>query len=116
MSSAAQTELVEIVARPRSSVKVGYLTFICVLLVSAWYMASNLKRGWVPHDEGALAESADRVLHGELPHRDFDEIYTGGLSFLNAAAFRIFGTNLASMRYMLYAFAMAWVVSFYCCA
>jgi hypothetical protein len=76
-------------------------------------MAHELKRGWVPWDEGTLAQSAERVLHGELPHRDYNEVYTGGLSYLNAAAFRLFGTNLASMRYMLFLFFLAWVPAAY---
>src|SRR5216684_2399175 len=84
-----------------------------VLLLSALYMARELKRGWVPSDEGTLAESADRVLRGELPHRDYHEGYTGGLSYLNAMAFRLFGTNLASLRYMLFLFFLAWVPAVY---
>jgi hypothetical protein len=87
--------------------------FALVLVLSALYMARELKRGLVPWDEGVLAESAERVLHGELPHRDYHEIYTGGLSYLNAAAFRAFGTNLASMRYMLFLFLLAWVPASY---
>lgn len=77
-------------------------------------MGWELKRGWVPSDEGTLAESAQRILEGQLPHRDFHEGYTGGLGYLNAAAFRLFGTNLASMRYMMFLFFLLWVpVSFY---
>ncbi len=89
------------------------LSLVLVLLLSGLYMGRELKRGWVPGDEGTLAESADRVLHGELPHRDYHEGYTGGLSYLNAAAFRLFGTNLASMRYMLFLFFLAWVPAVY---
>src|SRR5450759_3184987 len=74
----------------------GRLLFVLVFLLSALYMAHELKRGWVPWDEGTMAESAERVLHGELPHRDYHEGYTGGLSYLNAAAFPVFGTNLVS--------------------
>jgi hypothetical protein len=84
-----------------------------VLVLSALYMGRELKRGWVPSDEGILAESADHVLHGELPHRDYHDGYTGGLSYLNATAFRLFGTNLASMRYLLFLFFLAWVPSVY---
>ena len=90
-----------------------WLLLALVLLLSGLYMAKELKRGWVPSDEGTLAESADRVLHGEFPHRDYHEGYTGGLSYLNAAAFRLFGTNLASMRYMLFLFFLAWVPAVY---
>ncbi|MGA9543723.1 MAG: hypothetical protein WBQ85_09145 [Candidatus Sulfotelmatobacter sp.] len=91
----------------------GRLVLVLVLLLSALYMALELKRGWVPSDEGTLAESAEHVLKGELPHRDYHEVYTGGLSHLNAAAFRLFGTNLASMRYMLFLFFLAWVPAVY---
>ena len=90
-----------------------WFLLILVWLLSALYMGMELGRGWFPHDDGVLAQSAERVLHGEVPHRDFDEIYTGGLSYLNAGAFRLFGTNLASMRYMLYLFFLAWVPSLY---
>jgi len=91
----------------------GRLVFVVVFFLSALYMARELNRGWVPHDEGALGQSAERVLRGEVPHHDFDEIYTGGLSYLNAAAFRIFGTKLTSLRFVLYLFFLAWVPSVY---
>jgi hypothetical protein len=92
---------------------VRWLLIATVFLLSASYVARDLKRGWVGHDEGYLAQTAERVLHGELPHRDFDESYTGGLTYLNAFAFRLFGTNLASLRYVLYLFVLAWIPAFY---
>jgi hypothetical protein len=92
---------------------VSRLLVLLVFALSALYMARELKRGLVPWDEGVLAESAERVLHGELPHRDYHELYTGGLSELNAVAFRAFGTNLVSMRYMLFLFLLAWVPASY---
>ena len=87
--------------------------FASVLLLSALYAGSGLKRGWFPWDEGEIAQSAESVLNGELPHRDFPENYTGGLDYLNALSFRMFGTNLASMRYMLFLFFLLWVPAFY---
>ncbi len=77
--------------------------------MSGIYTASLLKRGWVPHDEGTIAQSAERVLEGQLPHRDFDELYTGGLTYLNALAFRLFGETLLAPRIMLFLFFLAWV-------
>ena len=68
-----------------------------------------LPRGWVPHDEGSIAQSAERVLAGDLPHRDFDELYTGGLTYLNAVAFRLFGETLLAPRIMLFLFFLVWV-------
>jgi hypothetical protein len=85
------------------------LLMIGVIALSATYVGWHLGRGWVPHDEGALGQSAVRVLHGELPHRDFDELYTGGLTYLNALAFRLFGTRLIAMRLVLFAVFLAWI-------
>lgn len=82
---------------------------VVVWLASALYVGARLDRGWVPHDEGALGHSAERILGGELPHRDFDEIYTGGLSVLNAAAFRLVGTNLRAPRVALFAVFLLWI-------
>lgn len=78
----------------------------------AWY----LRRGWVPHDEGAFGEAALRVLGGELPHRDYDELYTGGLTYLHALGFRALGIDLASLRIVLFAWFLAWVPAVYCVA
>ena len=41
---------------------------------------------------------AERVLLGELPHRDFDGMYSGGLELFHALAFKLFGTRLISLR------------------
>jgi hypothetical protein len=81
---------------------------LVVWAISAGYMATHLKSGWIPHDEGTLGLSAERVLHGELPHRDFDD-YTGGLTFAHALAFRELGISSGSMRAVLFAFFLVWV-------
>lgn len=73
-----------------------------VVVVAAAYLAPLMLKGWVPFDEGTLGQSAHRILIGQLPHRDFDEVYTGGLSFAHAAAFRIMGENLVTLRSVLF--------------
>jgi hypothetical protein len=88
--------------------KTYVLVLAVVWLLSLMYMAASVKRGWVPHDEGTLGLSAERVLQGQLPHRDFDD-YTGGLTFVHAMAFRLLGINSASMRIVLFAFFVPWV-------
>jgi hypothetical protein len=80
---------------------------VIVTAVAALSIGRLMVRGWVPFDEGALGQSADRVLLGQLPHRDFDEIYTGGLSIVHALAFRLLGENLVSMRLVLFAAIVA---------
>jgi hypothetical protein len=92
--------------------EIGYRNAVMItltLVLSAAYMGRELKRGWVPHDEGTLAQSAERVARGELPHRDFDDVYTGGLALFDAAAFRLLGTNLASLRYVAFVIFLIWV-------
>jgi hypothetical protein len=56
-----------------------------------------------------LAQSAERVLYGELPHRDYDESYTGGLSYVHAQAFRVLGIQLLSLRIVLFVAFLAFV-------
>ena len=99
-----------------SSPLLNILLCAAVVLAAFFYMHHYMLRGWVSHDEGTLAQTADRVLRGELPHRDFDDVYTGGLAYLNAVAFQIFGPTLASFRDMLMIFALAWTAAMYYCA
>jgi hypothetical protein len=49
------------------------------------------------------------VLGDELPHRDFDELYTGLLTLYHAAGFALFGASLATVRWMLLAAFALWV-------
>src|SRR5438270_1643870 len=100
-------------APERSSLRRWWGILLVVWLISAIYSGSLLKRGWIPYDEGTFAQSAERVLAGELPHRDYGDPYTGGLAFLNAFAFWLFGTNFASMRIVLFIFLLAWIPAFY---
>lgn len=89
------------------------VVLLIVWSVSAAYLAFEANRDWIPHDEGVLAQTAERVLQGELPHRDFDDTYTGGLALLHALAFRLFGTSLLSLRLALLLFGMAFVATVY---
>lgn len=93
-----------------------FAILLVVWLLSGIYEGTHLRRGFVPWDAGAYAESAVRVLHGQLPHRDFIEVYTGGLTYLDAAAMRVFGENLAAERLMLFAFFLSWIPALYCIA
>ena len=86
---------------------------LVVLAVAGALLASQLDQGWFPHDEGALGQAAERVLAGEVPHRDFDEIYTGLLTYLHAAAFKVGGHASTTLRIPLFLFAMAWVAALY---
>jgi hypothetical protein len=84
-----------------------------VWIVAAIYLRSSAYRGWIPTDEGSLAHSAERVLGGELPHRDFDELYTGGLSLFYALGFAVLGVKLSSIRTVLLLCSLLWVPAVY---
>lgn len=61
-------------------------------------VAAYVDHFWIPLDDGTLAQSAERVLAGELPHRDFGDPYTGLNAVVGALAFRFFGVSLAVLR------------------
>lgn len=64
-------------------------------------------------DEGMLGESAERVMHGELPHRDFVDVYTGALAQLDAVGFRIWGVSIETLRTVLVIATLLWVPVFF---
>jgi Dolichyl-phosphate-mannose-protein mannosyltransferase len=92
------------------------LILACVMVVSAAYTGAHLRSGWVPADDGILGQSAMRVFNGQLPHRDFVEMYGGGLNYIHALFFRLFGVNLVSLRISVFLFFLTWIAAvFYIC-
>ena len=75
---------------------------LILLGASVLYAALLLDRGWIPHDDGTIGETALRILRGQLPHRDFSDVYTGGLAYWNALSFALFGVNLLAPRILLF--------------
>jgi hypothetical protein len=75
---------------------------LVLLGASVVYAALLLDRGWIPHDDGTIGETALRVFEGQLPHRDFSDVYTGGLAYWNALSFALFGVNLLAPRILLF--------------
>ena len=96
--------------------RAGTAVLLIGWLLAAGFVALHLDRGWVPHDEGAFAQSAQRVLAGELPHRDFTELYTGGMTFLNAGVFWLFGENLLWLRLPMFVLFVAFIPCVYAIA
>jgi hypothetical protein len=89
------------------------LVFAAVWVVSVAYVATRIGRSWGPPDEGLLGQSAERLLNGQLPHRDFTELYTGGLTALHALAFRLFGIRMMVLRAVLLVAVACWVPVLY---
>jgi hypothetical protein len=84
-----------------------------LVVAGCLYLTAFVARGWMPHDEGMLGQTAERVLHGAIPHTDYEEPYTGGLSWLYAAVFKLSGTDLVNVRWMLLALACLTLVLCY---
>ena len=92
---------------------VHLLVLGAILAIAGAYVGARIGSGWVPADDGTLSQSAVRVMQGQLPHRDFAEIYTGGLGIIHALAFRVFGVNLMSLRLCVFLFFLAWIPAVY---
>jgi hypothetical protein len=57
---------------------------------------------WIdPVDEGYFLDLADRVLHGQLPYRDFATYYTPGVFYLFALCLKLFGISMLSVRFLM---------------
>ena len=87
----------------------GTIALVFGWLASCAFLALHLNQGWMPGDDGAFSQSATRILDGQLPHRDFTEIYTGGMAFLDAGVFAVFGQNLIWLRLPLILVFVAYV-------
>lgn len=64
-------------------------------------------------DEGMIVYGIWRVSAGELPYRDFHQIYGPSTFFLGGALFRVFGADLAVLRYLVLAVKAALCVLVY---
>ena len=95
------------------SIRARWVWGTLAVVVAGVYVAFHLQTGWFPHDEGQLGQAAERVMQGELPHRDFDEMYTGALTYLNAASFHLFGVRSESTRWMLFLFFLPFCASLF---
>jgi len=89
------------------------LVLCAVVVIGGLYVGTKVNHSWIAVDDGTLAQSALRVFEGQLPHSDFSEIYTGGLSFIHAAAFHVFGVNLRSLRICVFLFFLCWIPAVY---
>jgi len=89
------------------------IALLVTLIVTTIYLSTMRNHGWIAHDEGLLAHSAERILAGESPHIDFQDPYTGGLSYWHAQVFRVLGTSLTSLRTILIGVAILAVIAWF---
>ena len=77
------------------------LAFGISTLASLTILLHFHNRFWYAPDDGAYAHVAERILQGEVLHRDVQDIHMGYINFTNALALQTFGNRLVSMRYPL---------------
>lgn len=73
-----------------------FVIFISLLLI---FILNNnfFEQIWFPHDIGLLGHMSERVFNGEKPHIDFNDTYTGLLSYIHSAFYKYYGVSLAGM-------------------
>jgi len=79
------------------------LTVTASLIILFYYH----NRFWLPRDDGYYAHIAERILRGEVLHRDVQALHPGYVYYLNALALNLFGHDLISLRYPLVAAGVA---------
>lgn len=89
------------------------LSILLPLGLALLFISLFLGVGWLPWDDGMLAQTAIRVLQGEIPHRDFVDPYTGLLTLWHAAIFKVFGVDLIYLRWPLFAACTVFTLCLY---
>lgn len=84
-----------------------------LIALTAVYLFPFVRRSWIPADEGTFALTALRALGGEWPHVDFDDLYTGGQTWMYAAVFAVFGVDLVWIRFAIFVCALVAVATWY---
>jgi hypothetical protein len=83
------------------------------IVAAAAVLIRRFDQGWFENDDGSFAHEAERILAGELPHRDFAELYTGLLSFVNAGVFALLGHDIVNLRIPLFVLFLAFAACYF---
>lgn len=77
------------------------LAWIVVISINLGLLLYFNNRFWCAADDGLYAHLAERVVHGEVLHKDVQYFCPDFDVFINGAAFLLFGERFASLRYPL---------------
>src|SRR5258706_1013078 len=86
---------------PSRSPVLSWVLFLAASLVNLLLLWHFHDRYWYPTDDGFHAHVAQRFSSGEVLNLDVQDIHPGYIHFLHAAAFRLFGLDMVSLRYPL---------------
>lgn len=71
---------------------------IFLFAIASLYILTSINRPIDPYDEGIPLTGAFRILHGEVPYRDFWTIYAPGQFYTLAGIFSVLGTSALYAR------------------
>ncbi|MCU1269417.1 MAG: hypothetical protein JWN74_711 [Acidobacteriaceae bacterium] len=71
---------------------------LLVFVIALLYLFLFRRYSAMDPDEGIVLQGAERILHGEVPYRDFFSFYTPGSFYLLAGIFRVFGDSFIVAR------------------
>jgi|GEM_PF-2514497 len=72
---------------------------IILVIIALFYYLFFINKGIVLFDEGYFVHSADRILNGELPYKDFSLQYGPTYFYLLALFFKLFGATIIVERW-----------------
>lgn len=70
-------------------------------------------RGIVLSDEGYIANSAQRILDGQVPYKDFHFVYTPVTIYLTASTFAVFGESVFVERMLVFVLSLFTAIVMY---
>ena len=77
------------------------VAFAGCLAFAVAFFAHYHNQQWNYYDDGVYLHVADRMLAGEVLHRDVQDMHAGYINFANALALKLFGNDAVSLRYPL---------------
>lgn len=73
--------------------------FLIILsIITAIYYIPVINLPLAHYDESFILAGADRILKGQIPHKDFSSEYPAGQFYTLAALFKVFGTSVMTER------------------
>ena len=72
---------------------------ILVLFLLFGYLLMGFNKGLSIYDEGLAVYGSDRILHGDLPYKDFWTLYGPASFYALAGLFKLFGSSLLVERF-----------------
>lgn len=77
------------------------IDFLALILGSFFILSYFFIRGFIFIDEGYFLHASQRFIHGQIPYKDFDFIYTPGTLFITGLFFKIFGESIVTGRILI---------------